>query len=91
MRYKHKGQEGMRELGEKETRRVENCELKKSREALKTILNHRKNTPLVMSDEEMASPENGSDTIEGQGGAGFPAKRFITGTAGAIAERKKQP
>ena len=46
--------------------------------------------PLVTSEEEMASPENGSDTIEGQGGAGFPAKRFITGTAGAIAERKKE-
>ena len=45
--------------------------------------------PLVTSDEEVAGPENGSNTIEGQGGAGFPARRFITRTAVAAAVDRK--
>ena len=50
--------------------------------------------PLVASDEEVAGPENGTNTIEGQGGAGFPARRFITRTSVATAvdkKKKKQP
>jgi hypothetical protein len=41
--------------------------------------------PLFASDEEGAGPENVTNTIEGQGGAGFPARRFIIRTAAAAA------
>ena len=41
--------------------------------------------------KKLAGPENGTNTIEGQGGAGFPARRFITRTAvSAAVDRKKR-